>query len=50
MGNERSCILAFPLPPFFLFILVRSLSKGLYFLGRENEKEKGRECKGKGAM
>jgi hypothetical protein len=42
MGNERSGLLAFPLPHLYLFLLVLSLSKGL--LARK------REYKGEGAV
>jgi hypothetical protein len=40
MGNERLGMLAFPLPQLSLFLLVLSLSKGLFGPGGENAKEK----------
>jgi len=38
MGNERPCMLAFPLPHLSLFLMVFSLSKGLMAKERRNKK------------
>jgi hypothetical protein len=40
MGNERSGLLAFPVPQLSLFRIVFSLSKGIFWLGGENMEEK----------
>jgi hypothetical protein len=40
MGNEKSGLLAFPLTEISLFSLVLSLTKGIFWLQEENEKEK----------